>query len=334
VYQAMGCLPEALAAFGRAVALKPDAAMPAFNKGLALLLTGQFAEGWPLFERRLQLGVVRSIEQPIWRGENLAGRVLLLHAEQGLGDTIQFCRYAPLAARRATVVLEVQPPLLPLLAGQPAMPKLVARGDALPKFDLHCPLLSLPLAFGGEPSAFPSPAGYLAADPARVADWAPLLPRSEGRRVGIVWSGNPKHRSDANRSLPLAALLPLLECGATLLSLQNELRDSDRALFDATPQIARLASPFRDFADTAAVIAQLDLVIAADTSVAHLAAALGKPTWILLPFAPDWRWLLDREDSPWYASVRLFRQSARGDWAGVIERVRQALLAEAPPAAA
>jgi tetratricopeptide (TPR) repeat protein len=329
--QALRRLPEAIAAFDRAIALRPDFATALNNKALALLLTGQFAEGWKLQESRWQtkqfLPMLRGFDQPVWRGEPLDGRVLLLHAEQGLGDTIQFCRYAPLVAQRGSVLLEVQPPLLPLLAAQPDMPRLIARGERLPEFDLHCPLLSLPLAFGAEPSTFPVPGGYLAADPARIAEWAPRLPPANGPRVGIVWSGNPMHLNDANRSLPLAGLLSLLDCGATLLSLQSEVRASDRAVFDDTPRLARLGVPFSDFADTAAVIAQLDLVIAVDTSVAHVAAALGKPTWILLPHVPDWRWLLDRDDSPWYASVRLFRQSARGDWPGVIERVRQALLA-------
>jgi tetratricopeptide (TPR) repeat protein len=332
--KALRRLPEALAALDRALELRPDAADAAHNKAHALLLTGRLAEGWTLLERRWEVRQLadqrRDFAQPAWRGEALAGRVLLLHAEQGLGDTIQLCRYAPLAARHGTVVLEVQPALLPLLAGQ-RMPRVIARGDPLPAFDLHCPLLSLPLAFGTELSTIPAAAGYLAADPDRIAAWAPRLAacaaQAGGPRAGIVWAGNAKHQRDAERSLPLAALLPLLDCGVTLLSLQQEVREGDRALFAATPRIARLAAPFGDLADTAAVIAQLDLVIAVDTAVAHLAAALGKPTWILLPYVPDWRWLLDRDDSPWYASVRLFRQSGRGDWAGVIGRVGEALAA-------
>jgi tetratricopeptide (TPR) repeat protein len=335
VLNALGRLPEALAAFDRALALKPAFPEAARNKGYMLLAQGRFAEGWPLHEQRLASGHAdRGFAQPAWRGEPLAGRTLLLHAEQGFGDTIQFCRYAPLAARQGAVVMEVQPALLPLLAGQPAMPPLLARGDPLPPFDLHCPLPSLPLAFATELASIPSPTAYLAADPARIAAWAPRLDHLPVPRAGIVWSGNPRQLRDAERSLPLAELLPLLDCGVTLLSLQADIaRETDREVLERNPAIVRLAEPFRDFADTAAVIAQLDLVIAVDTSVAHLAAALGRPTWVMLHTVPDWRWLLGREDSPWYASAQLFRQTARGDWAGVVERVRQALLAfaAAPP---
>ncbi len=331
---ALGRAEAALADYDRAIALKPDYAEARIGRAYNLLLHGRLREGWEQQEWRWRTAKfrphLRNLPQPRWRGEPLAGRTLLLYAEQGLGDTIQFCRYATLIAERAAgdggqVVLEVQPPLLPLLRDQLAGVRVVAAGAALPPFDLHCPLLSLPGAFGTELSTIPAPAAYLHAEPARRAHWRERLAAHEAPRVGLAWSGNPLHSRDGSRSMPLARLLPLLDAGASLFALQPEVRPDDRATLAATPAIADLGPALTDLVETAAAIAALDLVIAVDTSVAHLAAALGKPVWLLVAFAPDWRWLREREDSPWYPTMRLFRQPSLGDWDCVIARVRAAL---------
>jgi tetratricopeptide (TPR) repeat protein len=325
-------LDEAAPSYDRALGLRPHSADFARNKAHFALLRGDYASGWELFERRWQArgfpSPARNFAQPQWRGEAFDGRVLLLHAEQGFGDTIQFCRYAPMAAARGRVILEVPRALRRLLGCLPGPAGVVCAGDPLPPFDLHCPLMSLPRAFGTELATIPAPIGYLRADPALSAAWTPRLAGAEGPRVGIVWSGRGHNRCLADDpAIPLAALRPLLDCGAALYALQPEIREGDRAALAAMPQIVALGGEFTDFADTAAVIAQLDLVIAVDTALAHLAAALGRPTWVLLNFVPEWRWLLGREDSPWYPTARLFRQPAHGDWTSVIARAGEALRA-------
>jgi tetratricopeptide (TPR) repeat protein len=323
-------IAEARDSYARGLALRPADPDIRFSQAWADLLAGNLAAAWPDYEARWRLkrfaSPPRDFAQPRWRGEALDGRTILLHAEQGLGDTIQFCRYAPLVARHGgRVVLEVQAPLEPLLAGLPGVTQIVRRGDPLPPFDLHCPLLSLPLAFGTTLATIPPPVADLRADAGRMARWAPRFAGLAGRRAGLVWAGNTSARADIGRPLRLATVRPLLDCGASVVALQHDVPEADRADLADTPGLANLGGDFADFADTAAVIAQLDLVIAVDTSVAHLSGALGKPTWIMLRTAPDWRWLLDRDDSPWYPSVRLFRQSARGDWDGVVAKVAAAL---------
>ena len=330
----LGRQPEALALLDRALALRPGDAVAELNKALLLLQAGGYGEAWPLFEARHRTvagqAAARGFGRPQWRGEPLAGRVLLLHPEQGFGDTIQFCRYAMLAAARATaeggrVILEAPPPLRALLATLPGGMQLVSQGEALPAFDLHCPLMSLPLAFGTTLATVPAPARYLRADAARVARWAPALAGLPGPRVGLAWAGNPAIYTSRTRAVPLAALLPLLGSGAGFVGLQKDVRPGDRTALEQAPGLRCLGPHFADYADTAAVIAQLDLVISADTSVAHVAAAMGKPTWVMLPLPTDWRWLLDRDDSPWYPTVQLFRQAIAGDWNGVVGRMRAAL---------
>jgi tetratricopeptide (TPR) repeat protein len=325
-------LDEAAPSYDRALALQPRSADFARNKAHFALLRGDYARGWELFERRWQArgfpSPARGFAQPQWQGEDFDGQVLLLHAEQGFGDTIQFCRYAPTAAARGRVILEVPRALQRLLGGLPGLAGVVRAGACLPPFDLHCPLMSLPRAFRTELATIPAPLGYLRADPALRAEWAPRLAGAEGPRVGIVWSGRGHNRCPADDpALPLAALRPLLDRGARLYALQTEIREGDRAALAAMPQIVSLGGGFSDFADTAAVIAELDLVISVDTALAHLAAALGRPTWVLLTFVPEWRWLLGREDSPWYPTARLFRQPAHGDWEAVIARVGEELRA-------
>jgi tetratricopeptide (TPR) repeat protein len=320
---------EALASYERAIALNPDYAEAHWNVCLARLRLGDFRGGWPQYEwgwKAGYRGIERRFAQPRWTGaEPLAGKTLFVHAEQGFGDTIQFVRYVPLVAGAgARVVIEVHPSLVALLSGVQNVSSAVSRGGPLPAFDLHCPLLSLPLAFGTELDTIPARVPYLSAPETHLARWKIRLPRAEGLRIGLTWSG--RNIPDPDRSMALAQLAPLFDLpGIHFVSLQKDLRDSDEAALRGRPGFLHLGPDLADFADTAAVIAQLDLVISIDTAVAHLAGALGKPVWILLPFLSDWRWLLDRDDSPWYPTARLFRQDKARAWDTVIARVRAAL---------
>ena len=294
-----------------------------------MLLAGDFSTGWREHEWRLKSHpeLQRAFVQPLWLGDTpLAGKTILLHAEQGLGDTLQFCRYAPLvAAQGARVVLEVQTPLVELLRDLAGIASVVARGEPLPAFDLHCPLLSLPLAFGTTLDTIPAHIPYLHAPSERMAAWQARLGATTRPRIGLVWSGNAGHKRDRARSIPLYALMPLFDLDAAFVSLQKEVRAADAAVLQQTAKIIDVSPALETFADTAALIAQLDLVIAVDTSVAHLTGALGKPLWLLLPAAPDWRWLTARDDSPWYPTARLFRQTDTRVWGPVVARMRAAL---------
>ena len=320
-------LDEALVCFDRVLALRPGHVHGSWNRAQVLLLMGDFARGWPEHEGRLASNprLKRGFTQPLWLGDApLAGRTILLRAEQGLGDTIQFCRYAPMvAARGARVVLEVQRPLVDLMRTLDSAIEVVARGDALPEFDLHCPLLSLPLAFKTELTTIPARTPYLRA-PAGAIDWKSRL-GTKRPRIGLVWSGNPGHKRDATRSIPFYALMPLLDIDASFVSLQKDVRASDAAVLKQTVQVVDVADNLTSFAETASLIATLDLVISVDTSAAHLTGALGKPLWLLLPQVPDWRWLMGRDDSPWYPTARLFRQDTTRAWGGVVARIRAAL---------
>jgi hypothetical protein len=289
------------------------------------LLTGNFEQGWADYERRLELAPP-ALTQPPWDGRTpLAGKRLFLHWEQGLGDTLQFCRYAVLAADRgARVVLSAPDALAGLLQGLDPRVTIIGATATPPAFDLHASLMSLPAAFETTLETIPARAAYLAADAARTADLARRLGPRERPRIGLVWSGAAGHENDHNRSAPLAALAPLLGADADWFCLQKDVRDGDAAALADLP-VRIEADAIADFPGTAALIAHLDLVISVDTSIAHLAAAMGKPTWILLSSAPDWRWMLERDDSPWYASVRLFRQTSPRDWAGVVGQVQAAL---------
>ena len=325
---------EALASFDRAVALKSDFAGAHWNAALLRLLLGDFANGWAGREwgrRSRAIGFVeRSFAQPLWLGEApLAGKTILLHSDEGLGDTIQFARYAPLlAARGARVVLEVDAALHPLLSGMDGVALCVPRGgNEVYDFDVHCPLSSVPLACSTRLEDIPA-SPYLPLPPQALVDaWQARLGPHDGLRVGLVWSGNPAHGNDRNRSISLRALAPLLDCDATFVSLQKEPRPDDKAYLQERSEIVDLTAHLANFVETAALISCLDLVITVDTSVAHLAGALFRPTWVLLPRTPDYRWLLDRSDSPWYPTVRLFRQDATRDYARVVESVRAELLA-------
>jgi tetratricopeptide (TPR) repeat protein len=327
--QALLRFEEALADYDRAAALQPDCAEAHFNEALTRLLVGDFNRGLEKYEWRWeteQKEEKREFKQPRWRGSrDIADKTILLYAEQGFGDAIQFCRYVPLvAALGPNVILEVQRPLLALMETLKGGAKIVSRGDPVSMTDLECPLLSLPLAFDTRLETTPSETPYLDADPLAAAAWKARLGSQHRRKVGIVWSGSPTHRNDHNRSIGLAALLPLLDLDITFISLTKVVNAEDAALIGARG-IPHFGDELHDFADTAALISNLDLVISVDTSVAHLAGALAKSVWILLPFLPDWRWQLDRDDSLWYPTARLFRQDETQAWDGVIARVHAAL---------
>ncbi len=330
---AMARPDEAAADFERALADRPQDAGLHWNLGFARLMAGDYAGGWPEFDWRRHDDRAeppwRRFSQPTWRGEALEGRTILLYAEQGLGDTLQFLRYVPLvAARGGRVVLEVQPSLLPLMAGVVGPAQVIARGDPLPPFDLECPLMSLPRAFGTVLNDLSATVPYLRADPARVALWRERLAAGEGLRVGLVWAGNPRFPGDDQRSPRLAGLRGLLDVpGCRFHGLQMGPGRADLADAVMPEGFTDVAPEIADFADTAAIMANLDLVVSSCTGPAHLAGALGVPLWVALPFSADWRWMTGRDDSPWYPTARLFRQPAPGDWRSVAGRMAAELAA-------
>jgi tetratricopeptide (TPR) repeat protein len=329
VLQALGRFDEALAGFEQALASRPQFAEAHWNKAFILILLGDYAAGWRLFEWRWRRGgspPAREFPVPLWLGaESLAGKTLLLHAEQGLGDTLQMLRYAPvLAARGARVLLQVQPPLVELASRVQGVAAVVGPGDVF-ALDVHCPLMSLPLALGTRIDTVPAAVPYLSAPEAKIAQWRARLGPRTRRRIGLAWAGSATHENDRNRSIALRALLPLLDADADIFSLQREYRPADEAVLRADGRIRSHAEALEDFSDTAALIEPMDLVISVDTSAAHLAGALGKPVFVLLPWVPDYRWGLERDDSPWYPAARLFRQPRAGDWDSVIAEVAAAL---------
>ncbi len=345
-------LSDAIADYDAALALYPGHAGASFNRGNALLRSARDADAVAAFERTLSIDPHNA---EAWNNRGIALRALnrqhdalasyaralalrkdyaeahlneahallaiiarktiLIHAEQGFGDTVQFVRYAPLLARTgAKVVLEVPPPLAPLLASTAGVDAVIASGAALPAFDVHCPLPSLPLAFKTELATIPAEVPYVRADDERIAKWRSRLARLRAPRVALAWSGRASHANDRNRSIALARLEPLLAIeGISFVSVQRDVRDGDADTLARHPRLAHLGEDLADFADTAAVLALVDLLVSVDTSVAHVAGAMGRPLWIALPFGPDWRWLADREDSPWYPTAKLFRQPAAGD---------------------
>jgi len=322
-------LSEACESFDRAISLRPDYTDAFVNRGITRLLGGDYPAGWTDYEWRWRKDGVTTIHQrrglgrPLWLGaEALTDKTILLHSEQGLGDTLQFCRYARLvAARGARVILEVPAPLLRLLKCVHGVSQLITPEDPLPPLDCHCPLLSLPLAFRTTLESIPAATRYLESDATAVAKWQARLPTNGKVRVGLVWRGNAHCGRDAQRSIPLWQLLRHLPEGFQYISLQKDLPKDDQSLLRTHPEILGVGAELEDLADTAALCDCLDLVVAADTGVAHLAGSLGRPTWILLPADPDFRWLLDREDSPWYPTAKLYRQARGGDWDQVLRRV-------------
>jgi tetratricopeptide (TPR) repeat protein len=324
---------EALRVFKKAVQIDPNDAGARTNRAQTNLLLGEFEHGWREYEWRWRDGgQFHSFGPNAWRGESsLKGKTLLVFNEQGFGDTLQFVRFVdPLVASGVRVVLRVQDALLPLLADYPGVAAVVGEGSELPPFDLHCALLSLPHALAAYRSPIPASTPYLQADPARRCAWqARLGSTGDARRIGIAWSGSTWHTNDRNRSIALSAWQSALECyagRAEFVSLVKDVRAGDRDALSRLP-VVEVSDGLDTFADTAALIAELDLVICVDTAVAHLAGALGKPVWILLPYTPDWRWQLERSDSPWYPSARLFRQAERGDWNSAMAQVHEALAA-------
>jgi len=337
----LGDYRQAVECYDRALVLKPNNHLVMWDRALALLAGGDLARGFAAYDVRfdlddptmrfdLKLKAVRSIPLPLWQGESLAGKTLYVYAEQGLGDTMQFARFLPLAARQgARVVFDCQPELLRLLTGLAGIAELRAAtpGIAPPPADFHLPLMSLPSRFGITLDNLPAAVPYLSLPPAVTG---PSLPRPPGTRlaIGIAWAGRPEHTNDRNRSMRLEDFLNLVDLpGVALYSLQKGPRAGDIAALGAAALLTDLAPQIQDFVDTARLMLQLDLVICIDTSLAHLAGALGRRAFVLLPFTPDWRWLGRREDSPWYPTMRLFRQPAIGDWRGVMRRVRETLAA-------
>ena len=332
----LGRSQAAVARFEQAITLEPGNAATHWNYSLCLLLLGDFTAGWREYEWRWRwekfTSPQRDFVQPLWSGQQtLAGKTLLLHAEQGLGDTLQFCRFAPaLAAQGANVVLEVGRPLVSLLGTLPGVRQTIAAGDSLPEFDLHCPLLSLPLALGLTLANLPAPEPYLRPSDGKLAHWRERLGPAGRPRIGLVWSGNSAHLNDQRRSLPLAQLLRHLPPEYQYISLQKDIRADDQRVLDRQTDVLNFTQDLRDFSDTAALCALMDLVISVDTSLVHLAGAIGQTAWVLLPDNPDWRWLLARSDSPWYTHMRLFRQEAGQPWDAVLSTVSAELLRALP----
>lgn len=328
--QALGKVAEAGDECRVALVRDPSFAAAHWNLALNLLLQGRYSEGWQEYEWRWQkpdfTSPCRHTDIPLWDGSPLHGRIILLHAEQGFGDSIQFVRYVPLVANcGGNVVLECHPQLISLFQGINGVTSVVAFGEELPACDCQAPFLTLPRIFGTTLKNIPA-CPYLSVTLERLVKWQQLTSHYSGPRVGIVWAGSSIHRNDSLRSLPLV----FLSSFATLTDIvffSLQMGDAKRQL-DLSPLAERvidLTEQIHDFADTAALIEQLDLVICIDTAVAHLAGTLGKPVWLLLPYAPDWRWLLERSDSPWYPTLQIFRQKQRGDWGEVMSRVHAAL---------
>ncbi len=323
---------EALADLRTAVALDPNYAEAQFELGMVLLTLGEFEEGWAAYEWRWATGAFsahrRYFKSPLWTGEqSLNGRTVLLHGEQGLGDTIQFVRYAAHVARLgAAVVLEVQPELVALIAKIEGAAHVIARGEKLIPFDFHCPLMSLPFACKTKMTSIPADVPYLKISETQASNWAKRL-RTKKPLVGVAWAGQRSHNNDVNRSMGLSSFAPLFDLAdVQFVSLQHDPSTNDRGLLRSHCNVLDVDKDLRSLVDTAALISQLDCVISVDTAVAHLAGALAKPTIVLLPFAADFRWLCGRDDSPWYPTARLFRQSQFGRWENVIEQVRAHLV--------
>ena len=328
---------EMLAEYDRAVTLKPDFAEAQYNRALALLLLGDYERGWPSYEWRWQNHAKlslekRSFQQPQWLGEtSLAGKTLLVYSEQGLGDAIQFGRFITTIARLgATVVAEVQAPLVSFLRTLDGISQVVADGSPLPPFDYHCPIMSLPLALKNTLDTVPRTVPYLHSDPAKVSAWRARLGTRKHPRIGLVWSGNPQQGNDHNRSFQLSKWLEHLPREFDYVCLQKDIRPVDLATLAANPWIARYDTDLSELSDTAALCECLDLVISVCTSVVHLSGALGRPTWVMLAFNADWRWLTDRSDCPWYPTATLYRQQAIGDWSSVFARIATDLRTEFP----
>ncbi|MDB9891044.1 tetratricopeptide repeat protein [Alphaproteobacteria bacterium] len=327
VLQELRRFDEAEANYDKAISLQPDYVDAPLNKALQLLLQGEFASGWEHYEWRWKAtqlsSLARKFAQPLWLGkEDLRDKTILLHWEQGLGDTIQFSRYAQTIANLGCkTILEVQEPLFELMTGIEGVDELIANGTDLPPFDFYCPLMSLPLALGTTLKTIPSATSYLRSTDDKLAKWSNRLGPKSKPRVGIMWSGNPIHKNDHNRSISLEKILDAVPEGFEIVSLQKEVRENDLNVLEHSKQVQHFGAELDDFTDTAAFCELMDVIVSVDTSVAHLAGALGKPVYLLLPYTPDFRWLLDRHDSPWYPSMTLLRQGPERLWEPVLDEV-------------
>jgi tetratricopeptide (TPR) repeat protein len=327
-----GLFNEAIICCQTAIQIQPDYAEPRFNRSLLLLLLGNYVEGLKEYEWRWKIkdsfSYQRKFSQPLWQRTDIRGLTILLHAEQGLGDVIQFIRYAPYVAQLgAKVIVECHKELKSLLKNVEGIQQVISQGEELLPFDVHCPIASLPLIFKTNPKNIPAKIPYIQLDSILVKTWQNKLRSDHSKlNIGFVWAGNPKHNNDRNHSIPFSYFLALEKfTDITFYSLQKGKASEQSKNLSVGIKFVDLTEELNDFSDTAALIENLDLVITVDTSVAHLTGALGKPVWTLLPFAPDWRWMLDREDSPWYPTMRLFRQPAPGDWKSVMEKVSEEL---------
>jgi tetratricopeptide (TPR) repeat protein len=317
-----GQFDRAMAAYRDAIRIRPDFAVAHLNLALAELVTGNLQQGWPEYEWRQKCASVlqpRNFSQPAWNGEKLEGKTILLYAEQGFGDAIHFIRYAPLVTKMGgEILLECQPALVRLFRNVPGVERVFATGQVAGQFDLHCALPSLPHVFRTTLQSIPATIPYLAAEPLEVEIWRERINQSGKQlEIGLAWAGSAENRNDRNRSIPLEKFSPLLSQERFRFHSLQIISPPAGAGFSLLDWSAHL----KDFADTAALIANLDLIISVDTAVAHLAAAMGKKVWLLVPFPPDWRWLLDRSDSLWYPTIQLFRQETPGDWDDVIRRL-------------
>ncbi|HVT88132.1 MAG TPA: tetratricopeptide repeat protein [Tepidisphaeraceae bacterium] len=326
--RAKGEYAEARTALEEAINLAPDMAVAHWNLSLLHLLAGDLPRGFEEYEWRLRLIDADSsrFNKHMWDGGELNGQTILLHAEQGFGDAIQFIRYAPLVAQRGgKIIVECQRTLVKLLRSAPDVSAVFGKGEKLPEFDCHVPMLSLPRIFNTTLESIPATVPYLSVDEQLTSQWQSRLPNEAGiRKIGLVWQGNPKHINNRNRSLSPTNFQPLINLpGVKCFSLQ----------IGGAPvhNVTDLASDLRDFADTAAALNELDLLITVDTAATHVAGAMGRPVWLLLPLIPDWRWLLDRADSPWYPTMRIFRQAKVGDWSDVMDQIMQALADHSMP---
>ncbi|HVT87532.1 MAG TPA: tetratricopeptide repeat protein [Tepidisphaeraceae bacterium] len=328
----VGRFDEAVESLRKAVELSPQWPIAHHNLGSNLLLNGQWEQGWTEFEWRCRIKhpqpVCLDFPRPRWDGGAIKGRTILVHAEQGLGDTIQFIRYLPRVVERgASIVLMCQPPLKKLLIDFPGLKQLITTSDPSPEVDCHCPLMSLPVIFKTTLDAVPADIPYLKADSDLSFKWRQRLADiTTKKKVGLVWAGRKAHIEDRTRSMALSVLSPLAKVhDIYFISLQKDLSPEQSSHPSFTSNWFDRTNELNDFADTAALIDRLDLVISVDTAIAHLAGAMGKPVWLLLSYVPDWRWMLHREDTPWYPTMKLFRQKTLGDWQPVVERVMQEL---------
>jgi tetratricopeptide (TPR) repeat protein len=324
---------EAIAAYQKSIAFSPDFAQAHNNLAFALLASGEFKHGWQELEWRWKCAdnyqlPQRNLVQPTWDGSPLAGRTILIQTEHGFGDSIQFIRYVPLVAGHdGKIIIECQPELQRLFQTVHPSAQVIARGDPLPRFDVHCGLLSLPRIFGTTLGNIPNAVPYLYADDQKAAKWrARLADDPSAFNVGLVWTGNPANRLNRNRAVDFSMLAGLGNvAGVRFVSLQKGAATVNAKNPPPGFEIVDWTDELKDFSDTAALITNLDLIISVDTAVAHLSAAMNKPVWLLIPFMPEWRWMLVREDSPWYPTMRLFRQETRGDWGAVVSRIAKEL---------